>query len=345
MAAGSGSARRVCAALLAVLAGAGMSRAQTLESGLSQASSLVGGGVSLRQTTLPGRPPQPPAAPAWFTRDVAKRARWLPIDVRRDGWEAASRRRWNRLPDDARAALDGLAVPSWMIALMPIDGPQDEILKQIRFIAQLAGPAPQSALARRAEQLLLFAGAAQLPTPGDSRTGESLGAEGCAAAISKYVLAELRLEFPQALASWPESLTTAQSSDVLEGLLRRAARVSVAERAFSRLRSQDIEPGSLMIGRKPGGAHVFGWTRVPAGWHWEAGDKMAVGNTGLAQFGDRMILAQEYVTDDPSEGLHNDHGPINSRMIVYSQGEPALWDPRTNVYAAQASRFVIVTFR
>jgi hypothetical protein len=58
-----------------------------------------------------------------------------------------------------------------------------------------------------------------------------------------------------------------------------------------------------------------------------------------------MILAQEYVSGDPVEGIaspHNQHGPINSRSVVYAAGAPDLGDPHTNVYAARGSAFILV---
>jgi hypothetical protein len=117
---------------------------------------------------------------------------------------------------------------------------------------------------------------------------------------------------------------------------------------FNDLQNRDVEPGSLMIAQKPGGTHVFGWTRVPAFWGWVASDKMAVGNTGLPQFGDRMILAQEFLTEEPSnpsEFAHNQHGPLNSHQVIRVGGQPVLSDPHTNVYSVKGSDFVIVSFR
>jgi hypothetical protein len=58
-----------------------------------------------------------------------------------------------------------------------------------------------------------------------------------------------------------------------------------------------------------------------------------------------MILAQEYVTDNPAasgERAHNAHGPINGRRIAYAHGEPDLGDPRTNVYAVHGGDFILV---
>ena len=296
------------------------------------------------------RPATPPASamPAWFARDVQRRARWLPDSVKQFGVEGAHQRRWNSFPDDVRWVLGQMSLPSWMIALVPTATAQDEIFKQLRFIGNLAGPAPASPLAKRVEQLLVFGGAAQLPTPGDRVSGACLGPEGCSAAISRYVLAQLKIEYPRELARMSDQLADSQSSVEMKNLFEQAARtgvVKVQSRPFAMLRPEDVQPGSFTIAQKPGGTHVFGWTRVPAGWGWHPSDKMAIGNTGLPQFGDRMILAQEYVTGNagaPGESTHNEHGPINSRNIVFIHGTPDLSDPRTNVYAARGSDFILV---
>ena len=106
-----------------------------------------------------------------------------------------------------------------------------------------------------------------------------------------------------------------------------------------------------MIAQKPGGTHVLAWTRVLEFWRWSPTAKMAIGNTGLPQFGNRLILAQEYVSDDPEENEggyleRNEHGPINSRRIITNaSGRPVLSDPRTNVYAAQGSQFLLINLR
>jgi len=287
--------------------------------------------------------------PAWFSKDVQRKARWLPAAVKQLGVEGAYRQRWNAFPADVQAILSRMAIPVWLIALVPAAADkQSEILKQFRFMADLAGPPPANKRALRVEQLLIFGGAGQLPTPGDEATGASLGAEGCSAAMSKYVLAQLKLEFPRELAAMSDELACSQSSIEMEGLFKHAKKAGIVEmvsRPFAELEPGDFRPGSLTIAQKPGGTHVFGWTRVPKGWKWEPGDKMAISNTGLAPFGNRMILAQEYVTGSPTasgEGAHNEHGPINGRKIIYVHGEPNLGDPRTNVYAAQGSDFILV---
>jgi len=289
------------------------------------------------------------AMPGWFARDVQRHARWLPASVRELGVAGAYRKRWDSLPDEVRDILKDMAIPSWMIALVPMaPSQQAEIMKQFRFMANLSGPPAASKLARRAEQLLIFGGAAQLPTPGDRASGACLGAEGCTAAMSKYILAQLKIEYPRELARMSDAMVNSQSSSELAHLCDQAARegiVEVVRRPFSRLKAEDVKPGSLTIAQKPGGTHVFGWTRVPAAWNWSSGDKMAIGNTGLAQYGDRMILAQEYVSPDAVETIstpHNQHGPINSRSVIFVRGEPDLSNPRTNVYAARGSDFILV---
>jgi hypothetical protein len=314
---------------------------------------LVGGVALLKSPIVPAATPSWKDAinttPAWFRRDVYRMARWLPDAVKTLGVDAAYQRRWNAFPDDVRAVLAGMKIPPWLIALVPAKADkQHEILAQFRFMADLAGEPPTNPIAARAEQLLIFGGAAQLPTPGDKKTGACLGAEGCTAAISKFVLAQLKIEFPQQLAAMSDQLANSQSSAEMKNLFERAARsgvVAIESRSFAKLRPADIQPGSLTIAQKPGGTHVFGWTRVPTGWHWFPGDRMAIGNTGLPQYGDHMILAQEYVSADPlewREPSHNDHGPINSRSVVYVNGQPDLSDPRTNVYAVEDSRFILV---
>lgn len=304
-----------------------------------------------KSPTIPSASPGDPAkqAPSWLTRDIHRKAKWLPTNVKSMGLSGAFKQRWDTLPPDIQAGLQQMKIPLWMIALVPVSAaPQDEILKQFRFMTDLAGAPPANRIAARAERLLIFAGSAQLPTPGDNQTGLSLGAEGCTAAISKYVLAQLKIEFPHELAGMSDSLTTCQSSAQMQSLFQQAAKAGVAEvvsRPFAQLKPSDFEPGSITIGQKPGGTHVIAWTRVPAGWRWAPNDLMAVANTGLPQYGDRMILAQEYVTSNPElpgELDHNQHGPINSHNVIYVKGQPDLSDPRTNVYAARGSNFILI---
>jgi hypothetical protein len=318
--------------------------------GLVNSNSVFGASLGIEPARPdPGKGPLAHPTPAWFLRDVQRKARWLPDPVREFGIEAAYRQRLNAFPDDVKNILGKMAIPPWLIALVPTAAfQQAEIEKQFRFMAYLAGPPPANPVAVRAEQLLIFGGAAQLPTPGDRASGASLGPEGCAAAMSRYVLAQLKLEFPRELARMGDALANSQSSVEMKGLLLQAAKTGVVQmrsKPFAQLRPEDIRPGSLTIAQKPGGTHVFGWTRVPAAWDWSPGDKMAIGNTGLVQFGDRMILAQEYVTASPAESgelAHNQHGPINSRNVVYIHGAPDLADPRTNVYAARGSDFILI---
>lgn len=289
--------------------------------------------------------------PSWFTQDVHRKASWLPEDLKRLGVEGAFQNRWSHFPDDIQSILLDMEIPHWLIALVPMNSSQQyEIYKQFRFISDLAGAPPVGRLAQRAEQLLLFGGAAQLPTPGDAKTGASLGSEGCTAAMSRYVLSQLAIEFPLEFAHTASQLLHSQSSAEMKSLFARETRAGASwfeidEKPFSELKATDVLPGSLMIAQKPGGTHVFGWTRVPRGWGWSNGDKMAIGNTGLPQFGSRMILAQEYITDNPwnpNELEHNTHGPINSYNVVLTNGKPNLSDNRTNVYSAQGSHFILI---
>lgn len=296
----------------------------------------------------------PGIAPGWFINDVNKKAAWLPKEIRQRGLNEAIMARWNLLPLDIQLILHNSRIPAWMVPLIPNDpNRNEEIYKQLRFMRALAGPASASKIGARAEQLLIFGGAAQLPTPGDSVSGRGLGAQGCTAAMSKYVMAELMIEFPNDLENLSPQLGRSQSSSEMKALFYKAynsgkSRLNIREVPFERLVNSDVPPGSLMIAQKPSGTHVFGWTRVPSAWRWSANNKMAIGNTGLPQFGDRMILAQEFLTDFPDEAYearHNTHGPINSRQIVYRGRQADLSDPGTNVYAVRGSSFIIISFK
>lgn len=286
--------------------------------------------------------------PAWLRADIQRRAKWLPQPIRDLGLDQAYRQRLDTLPEDVHSILGNLKIPPWMIALIPAaPALQGEILAQLRFMLDLAGEPPANPIAARLERLLLFGGAAQLPTPGDEASGLGLGAEGCTAAISKYVLAQLEIDFPVELAAMSRRLASTQSSIEMQRLFEAAEKIGIVtaeSKPFGRLNYRDFRPGSLSIARKPGGTHTFGWARVPTGWNWEPCAMMAIGNTGLPQFGDHMILAQEYVTCDPAASPHNAHGPIDSRNILYRDGKPDLSDARTNVYAAQGSNFLLINF-
>ncbi|KYG66224.1 hypothetical protein AZI86_03950 [Bdellovibrio bacteriovorus] len=294
------------------------------------------------------------ATPAWFFQDVKRGASWLPQLIKDVGLNEAVQQRFYQLPSDVQLALDKARIPAWMIALIPIDpAKQTEIHNQLRHMLNLAGTPASSAIGQRAEQLLIFAGAAQLPTPGEEKTGRSLGPEGCTAAMSKYIIAQLSVEFREQLANMPWRLGELQSSVEMKSIAIKAynsgaAWLTVQEVPFANLQNYHVPPGSIMIAQKPGGTHVFGWSRVPRIWGWNPTDKIAIGNTGLPQFGDRMILAQEILADDPTAAInyvHNPHGPINGRQVVYQGNKPVLSDPRTNVYAAQGSSFIIISFR
>lgn len=284
--------------------------------------------------------------PNWIVRDLQRKAAWLPPSVNRWGLEEAYSRRLQTFSPDIQSSLTNMNIPPWMIALIPPDtGPADqqyEIQKQLRFMSSLAGPPPTNKYAQRIEQLLIFSGAGQLPTPGDRLTGRSLGDEGCSSAISHYVLAPLRLERPE-LSILDNRLTDSQSSSELNRLFtndQKTGFVRVKSIPFESLHREDFSPGSLLIAQKPGGTHVMGWTRVPSGWGWDPRDLMAIGNTGLFPYGNRMILAQEYITPpNNGETKHNDHGPINSHAHGFG-----LSDPATNVYAAKGSRFIMIDF-
>ena len=234
------------------------------------------------------------------------------------GVEGAYRKRWDSLPDEVRDILTDMAIPSWMIALVPMaPSQQAEIMKQFRFMANLSGPPASSKLARRAEQLLIFGGAAQLPTPGDRRSGACLGAEGCTAAMSKYILAQLKIEYPRELARMSDAMVNCQSSSELANLCDQAAREGMRRGGAASVcaaQGRGREAGQPDHRAKAGRHACLRLDARAGGWNWASGDKMAIGNTGLAQYGDRMILAQEYVSAGHGREYrnpHNQHGPIN----------------------------------
>lgn len=167
----------------------------------------------------------------------------------------------------------------------------------------------------------------------------------------RYVLSELKLEFHDRMSWIPQSIETAQSSSVFRAFVKDVATwdnspLDVHEVSYSELSVATVRPGDIMIGQKPGGAHMIAWTRVPGGWNWRPTTLIAIANTGLAPYGERMIMAQEYLADpDAGEGWHNQHGPLNSGQVVRQGGRIDLTDPRTNVYAAKGASFLVVRFR
>ena len=111
--------------------------------------------------------------PAWLNRDIQRNASWLPAEIKRAGLNQAYRNRWASFPSDVQSILVQMKIPYWQIALVPsASEKQSEIIKQFRFMGQLAGAVPSSPVAQRVEQLLIFGGAAQLPTPGDNQNGK-----------------------------------------------------------------------------------------------------------------------------------------------------------------------------
>lgn len=291
------------------------------------------------------------SAPPWFERDLSRGAPWIPRAIAQKGWQQAGLDHYLALPSDVQAVLYKMGAPLWMMALMPTDASsQNEIIQQLRLVGELRGAAPVGTLAERSEKLLLIAGILRLPTPGDKNTGRSLGAEGCTAALMRYVLSEIKLEFPDRMAWLPESIETSQSSSEFGAFVKRVAQMpngplEVFNLPYESLSIASVRPGDLMIGQKPGGAHMLAWARVPSGWNWSSDSILAIANTGLAQFGERMILAQEYLTGSPTEPMHNDHGPLNSGQVVRNGGRVDLSDPRTNVYAAKNASFLVIRLR
>jgi len=303
--------------------------------------------------TPPPVAPLVPAAkpiPAWFLASVNRKASWLPANIRTQGLDAAIQMRWNLFSDQTKHQLVQLQVPAWWIALVPEASwnpkdPGQSISGQIQNITNLSGRPPDSELNRRAELLLLAAGALQMPTP------EGLGKQGCTAFL-RYILPQLKLEFPNDLGWMSDTLATTLDSQDLINQFQRASREGFArERVipFDRLTVGDIQPGCLMVAGKPLSDphglnnHVMGWGRVPMSWSWHPGAMIAVGNTGLSQFGPpHAAVCQEYMSPDPLENGHNQHGQINSHNVWPPGRDFSTADPRTNVYFVRNANFIIM---
>jgi hypothetical protein len=298
--------------------------------------------------------------PGWLKESMEKHQQWLPENIQKEGIEGAYRERMQNLPTDVQSAISKMDMPHWMVGLMPnpasmSETDRNEMYGNIKQVADMSQPGSNS-VAARAETLLGFAGAAKLPTPGDLGTGKSLTTEGCTSAISHYVLSPLKAEFAE-LKDMPDQLTKTQSSPELSHLLMAYSHnhpglLKVETKPIDAFSAEDVHPGSITIGDKTGGAHTFGWMRVPPSWEgeggWRPGEYIAVGNTGLPEFGKpAMHLAQEYISPDPNRRdakmpPHghggNEHGAINS----YNGGRPG--DHATNPYRHPGATFTTFSF-
>ena len=186
---------------------------------------------------------------------------------------------------------------------------QDDSRKQqsdrhLRDIQVLAGDAAKNPLARESEALLLRAGATFAPTP------KNLGSEGCTAALSTNVIEPLSQKY-----GW--NVPYFQDSNLMIKYMEGHPKIAdVYKVPINDLTNEDIKPGDIVVGVKGDGNHAMGWARVPANWNWNSQDMLAVGNTGLPEFGKpAMRLAQEYIgPKNGGDGEHNlDHSMINSR--------------------------------
>jgi hypothetical protein len=347
-------------------------------SGVTRRAALRGlGALAFITTTAPcvravAQPAGAEVVPEWFRTDFARKAQWLPDHVRHSYTiQDAYEKRMDMFEQDlndptVQAQLEKLGlknitigqikhdlegIPQWMVALSStVPSLRAEIIKQIHFAYYLAGPAPQNPLAIRCEQLLVFAGAAKLPTPGDGQTGHGLANEGCAAAITRYPLAQVLAEYPEKLPGIEPRIGITQSSKELTGLFAEAAKrnlMTVQTVPFMELQAEQMANGTapmpascVVIANKMDGTHVFGMTRVPVGWGWSNPlNRIAVGNTGLRMFApdtDNMRLAQEYVSPDWADQDHNKHGQFLSQNLVRKDGKIDMKADGTNVYFANA---------
>lgn len=179
-----------------------------------------------------------------------------------------------------------------------------ESARHLQDIQNLAGAPSPSPIAADAEQRALRAGATFAPTP------YGLGSEGCMAAVSDYVLQPVAKDFGISI---PRFRST---TEFLSWARSHPQTVSMRKYFINDLTIDDLLPGDILIGAKGDGNHAMVMARVPADWGWNPRDLMAVGNTGLPQFGPpAMRLAQEYIGPGllPGEPEHNQHhGMLNS---------------------------------
>jgi hypothetical protein len=159
-----------------------------------------------------------------------------------------------------------------------------EAAQHLLDIQSLAGEPPPNAVAAASERNALEAGARFAPTP------YGLGSEGCMAAISQYVLQPVAQQYGYTIPRFTSS------SAFLRWAEQHSAVVTVQRHSIDALTVRDLAPGDILVGAKGDGNHVMVMARVPANWGWNPADLMAIGNTGLPQFGPpAMRLAQEYI--------------------------------------------------
>lgn len=310
--------------------------------------------------------------PEWFIHDLKRKALWLPPEIQeiaKKGRNTAdyyaaindlSERRLNALPYEAKKNITDMNIPRWMVALIPsYDSTREsdnnglkakqqiEIERALSQIGDLSGPAPKTAVAQRVEQLALFAGAAQLPTVGNIYgKGEGLMDRGCAATLSKYVYANIALEYPQYSHLGKEFAET-QMNVSLKASFDKAAKgglVNTRIIAFDQAKPEDVSAGSHVYAQKSEGGHSMIFVRPPKAWGWTYGSLMAVANTGLPDFRaggmGRMVLAQEYIDPyDKNNRAHNQHGTIFSQLGGLDS------DPRANPYFIKKTTFSTVEFK
>jgi len=340
------------------LTGASSAESQTIGAKNDTSARQTAGGDSLRTADLSPANRQSDLPPAWLTDGIARGQKWIPENVRKEGVDRAYQERINSLPPETQIAIHKMNIPHWMVAMMPAPDAKsaNETYGNINFVSQLEPPPGTKPMAERMQTLLAFAGAAKLPTPGDAN-GNSLGNEGCTAAISHYVLTPLKAEYPQ-LQDLPNEATTTLFSGTMEKLLTQFSQkhpdlLNVSAKSIDNFGVEDVHPGSLTIGHKFGGTHCFGWSQVPPAWttsrsafSWRQGEYIAIGNTGLAEFGaPHMSLAQDYLSPYPDrrDMITPSGGTLHGALNSHRGGDPN--EVFTNPYYHPGSKFVTFSFQ
>jgi len=324
----------------------------------TEAPSRKAGADTPQLTDSSMRSAQSDEPPAWLRDGIAKGQQWIPENVRKEGVDRAYQDRMSSLPPDVQSAVNKMNIPHWMVAMMPAPDAKsaNDTYGNIKAVADMVPPPGTKPMAERMQTLLAFAGAAKLPTPGDEN-GKSLGNEGCTAAISHYVLTPMKAEFPQ-LSDLPNEATTASYSGTLENLLRNYSRkhpdlLKLSTKPIDKFGVDDIHPGSLTIGHKAGGTHCFGWSQVPPAWttsgnpnNWRPGEYIAIGNTGLVEFGaPHMSLAQDYLSPYPDrrDMILPTGGTLHGALNSHHGGD--FNSVFTNPYYHPDSQFVTFSFQ
>jgi hypothetical protein len=191
-----------------------------------------------------------------------------------------------------------------------------------------------SGLAADVEKRALFHAEHFAPTPGN------LGAEGCMAEISHYVVGPTLAERGN-LQAYRDLFKkdgihspSIQSSDFINWFKKNNLG-TVTEVQQSAIRADMLKPGDIVIAEKPTdhSQHAVLVTRIPSNWGAASGALMFVGNTGRDLTGQSWVqrnldgtpqdgmpayphahLMQEAIGSPGTERFNVDHGQINSQL-------------------------------